>query len=131
VIVGIGTDMVEVSRVARLLERYGDRFLERVYTEGEARYALSAARPAERLAGRFAVKEAVLKALGTGKALGILWRDVETVRGRGGAPEARLHGEAKGWLARRGGDRVHVSITHDGGKALAFVVIEGEGGRNR
>jgi holo-[acyl-carrier protein] synthase len=127
VIVGIGTDMVEVSRVASLLDRHGERFLARVFTEEEGRYALSGRRPAERLSGRFAVKEAVLKALGTGKAVGILWKDVETVRGRGGAPEVRLHGEAAAWLARRGGGKVHVTITHDGGKALAFVVIEGSG----
>jgi holo-[acyl-carrier protein] synthase len=83
---------------------------------------------AERLAGRFAVKEAFLKALGTGKSQGILWRDVETVRGPMGKPVVRLHGQAVRWMRYRGGGTVHVSITHDGGKAVAFVILEKGGG---
>jgi holo-[acyl-carrier protein] synthase len=127
-IVGTGIDIVEISRVRSMLDRYGDRFVERVFTESESGYAFSSAiLSAERFAGRFAVKEAVLKALGTGKSQGILWRDVETVRAPSGKPEVRLHGEAASWLARIGGDRVHATITHDGGKAVAFVVIESRG----
>ena len=127
-IAGIGVDIVDVSRVASLLERYGDRFLRRVFTDQEVRYALGSANRAERLAGRFAVKEAVMKALGTGKSQGILWRDVETARGAMGRPVVRLHGQAVRWLRQRGGERVHVSITHDGGKAVAFVILEAAGG---
>src|SRR5512139_215581 len=127
-IAGIGVDIVDVSRVAKLLERYGDRFLRRVFTDPEAKYAMGGANRAERLAGRFAMKEAVMKALGTGKSQGILWRDVETVRGPMGRPVVRLHGQAVRWLRYRGGGNVHASITHDGGKAVAFVILERGGG---
>jgi holo-[acyl-carrier protein] synthase len=129
VIAGIGVDIVDVSRVAKLVERYGDRFLRRVFTDSEAAYAAGSGNPAERLAGRFAVKEAVMKALGTGKTQGILWRDVETVRGTFGKPVVHLHGQAVQWMKNRGADTLHVSITHDGGKAMAFVIIEKSGDR--
>ena len=127
-IAGIGVDIVDVARIQALLDRHGERFLRRVYTEAETAYAMGAANKAERLAGRFAVKEAVMKALGTGKSQGILWRDVETIRGRLGRPEVRLHGQAVKWLKIRGWNAVHVSITHDGGRAVAFVIIEKAGG---
>ncbi|UCD46679.1 MAG: holo-ACP synthase [Deltaproteobacteria bacterium] len=123
-IVGIGVDIVEVGRVKELLARYRDRFVRRVFTEAEARYAGRSVREAERLAGRFAAKEAVLKAFGTGKSHGILWRDVETVRGAMGKPEVKLYGKALNYMKELGGSRIHVSITHDGGKAVAFVIIE-------
>jgi holo-[acyl-carrier protein] synthase len=123
-IAGIGVDIVEVGRVRDLLTRYRDRFVRRVFTDAEARYAGGSVREAERLAGRFAVKEAVLKAFGTGKSQGMLWRDVETVRGPMGRPEVILHGKALKYMKKMNGDRIHVSITHDGGKAVAFVIIE-------
>ncbi|HEX8043550.1 holo-ACP synthase [Candidatus Deferrimicrobium sp.] len=127
-IAGIGVDIVDVARIQGLLDRYGERFLRRVYTEAETAYAMNAANKAERLAGRFAVKESVMKALGTGKSQGILWRDVETVRGRFGKPEVHLHGQAVKWFKLRGDGVVHVSITHDGGKAMALVILEKAGG---
>jgi len=127
-IAGIGVDIVDIPRIQALLDRYGERFLDRVYTEAETAYAMLGANKAERLAGRFAVKEAVMKALGTGKSLGILWRDIETLRARSGKPEVRLHGQAVKWAKLRGGGAVHVSITHDGGKAMAFVILEKAGG---
>jgi holo-[acyl-carrier protein] synthase len=127
-ILGIGVDIVEVGRVRKLLDRFGARFLSRVFTEGESRYAMESANPAERLAGRFAVKEAVLKAFGTGKSQGILWRDVETVRGPMGRPVVHLHGQAVRWAKRKGGGTIHVSIAHDGGKAIGFVILERAGG---
>lgn len=127
-IAGIGVDIVDIARIQALLDRHGERFLRRVYTEAETAYALSGAHKAERLAGRFAVKEAVMKALGTGKSRGILWRDVETLRGRSGKPEVHLHGQAVTLAKSRGGGPVHVSITHDGGKAVAFVILEKAGG---
>jgi len=126
-IVGIGTDIVDIERVSRLLERYKERFVRRVFTEAEEQYANRSVKPAERLAGRFAVKEAVMKAFGTGKSNGILWRDVETVRGRMGRPEVKLYGNAVKCLKLLNADTVHVSITHDGGKAVAFVIIERAG----
>ena len=127
-IAGIGVDIVDIARIQALLDRYGERFLRRVYTEAETAYAMSGANRAERLAGRFAVKEAVMKALGTGKSQGILWKDVETVRHRTGKPEIRLYGQAVKWAKLRGGGAAHVSITHDGGKAVAFVILEKAGG---
>ena len=125
---GIGVDIVDISRIQALLDRYGVRFLERVYTKAEVEYAMNGANKAERLAGRFAVKEAVMKALGTGKSQGILWRDVETLRGRLGKPTVHLHGQAVKWVKLRGYGVVHASITHDGGKAMAFVILEKSGG---
>jgi len=127
-IAGIGVDIVDIARIQALLDRYGERFLARVYTKAETTYAMRGANKAERLAGRFAVKEAVMKALGTGKSQGILWRDVETVRARSGKPEVHLHGQAVKWAQTRCGGAVHVSITHDGGKAVAFVILEKAGG---
>jgi holo-[acyl-carrier protein] synthase len=126
-IAGIGVDIVDIGRIQALLDRYGERFLGRVYTEAEAEYAMKSVNKAERLAGRFAVKEAVMKALGTGKSQGILWRDIETLRGRMGKPEVHLHGQAVKWAKSRGGGALHASITHDGGKAVAFVILEKAG----
>lgn len=126
-IAGIGIDVVEIERVGALLSRYGDRFVRRVFTDAEAAYARRSVRPAERLAGRFAVKEAVMKAFGTGKSQGILWRDVETLRGPMGRPEVILHGQASNHMKKMNGNVVHVSITHDGGRAMAFVIIETAG----
>ncbi len=108
-IAGIGVDIVDIARIQALLDRYGERFLRRVYTEAETAYAMSGANKAERLAGRFAVKEAMMKALGTGKSQGILWRDVETVRGRFGkarGPSARAGGEMGEVAGRRRGARL-------------------------
>jgi holo-[acyl-carrier protein] synthase len=127
-IAGIGVDIVDIARIQALLDRYGERFLRRVYTDAEKAYAMDGANRAERLAGRFAVKEALMKALGTGKSQGILWRDVETLRARSGKPEVHLHGQAVRWAKLQGGGPVHVSITHDGGKAVAFVILEKAGG---
>lgn len=127
-IAGIGIDIVDIGRVERLLARYGDRFTARVFTDAEAEYAGKSVRPAERLAGRFAVKEAVLKAFGTGKSGGILWRDVETVRGPMGRPHVNLYGLASNYMNKLKGEVIHVTITHDAGKAVAFVIIETAGG---
>ena len=127
-ILGIGVDIVDVSRMKNLLDRYGIRFLSRVFTENESRYAMESANPPERLAGRFAVKEAVLKALGTGKTGGILWQDIETLRGPVGKPVVHLHGQAVRWVKWKGGGPIHVSLSHDAGKAIAFVIIESAGG---
>lgn len=123
---GVGVDTVEIDRVEELVERYGDRFLCRVFTEGEREYAqLSTPKQSERLAGRFAVKEAMMKVLGTGKSSGILWKDVETLRGSRGEPQLILHGRAREYADRLGIERLHVSISHDGKMALAFVIAEG------
>ena len=126
-IVGIGVDIVDVARVEDILGRYQDRFVRRVFTDAEQGYARKSVRMAERLAGRFAMKEAVLKALGTGKSQGILWRDVETIRGAMGRPEVKLYGNALKYMKKMNGGTIFASITHDGGKAVAFVIIEAKG----
>jgi len=125
VIRGVGSDLVEVSRIARALERHGERFLRRVFTPAEA-WGAGGILPAESLAARFAAKEAVLKALGTGWAWGARWTDVEVLGGRGGPPAARLHGAAHQRALALGVRWVHLSLTHDAGLALAFAVLEGE-----
>lgn len=127
-IVGIGLDAARVDRFERLVARYGERFLRRVYTEEERRAAGAGPERYRRLAARFAAKEAALKALGTGLAAGIRWRDVEVVRSPGRPPTLRLHGSAAEVARRRGARRFHVSLSHDGPYALAVVVAEGDAG---
>ena len=113
----VGIDLVRVSRVAESLEQFGERFLRRIYTEGEIAYATAApALTAERLAVRFAAKEATLKALGlAGRGVG--WRDIEVTSGDAG-PELRLHGAA----ASAGAGELAVSLSHEGDFATAIVV---------
>ena len=124
-VIGIGIDLVEVARIARLLARHGERAVARICNEGEAdvrRVALD-----QHVAGLFAAKEAVLKALGTGWAQGTAFRQVEVVRSEGGAPGVRLHDVAAARAAALGVGRIHLSITHDGGYAAAVAVLEGGG----
>ena len=118
-----GIDLVEVSRIERMLADHGDRFLERVFTAHERGDCdATPARRAERLAARFAVKEAALKALGTGWRSGIAWTDVETRLEPSGAPVLRLHGRAREIAAEQGLVRWMVSISHAGGLATASVI---------
>ncbi len=121
-VISIGTDLVSIQRIDHLLLTYGDRFLERVYTPAEVRESCGSP---SYLAGRFAVKEAVLKAIGTGLSEGIRWQDVETTRTSPGAPLVRLQGRAKDRMQSLGGDRVLVSISHEREMAMAFVLITG------
>src|SRR5687768_13787420 len=93
-VVGLGLDLVEVSRIRALLEKSGDRFKERVFTATEVRYCDSCADGAMHYAARFAAKEAVAKALGTGFTNGVTWQDIEVLRSEGGVPSVRLHGSA-------------------------------------
>ena len=123
-ILGIGIDLVEVSRVAALVERHGGRALRRIFTPAEAAYCGAAGRPAESFAARFAAKEAFLKALGTGWAQGIGWTDVEVVSQESGAPTLRVAGEARRRLEAMGATRTHLSLTHTGTTAGAFVILE-------
>jgi holo-[acyl-carrier protein] synthase len=124
-IIGLGFDATDIPRVADLLARYGDRFLRRLFTEREIAYCMRRRKPAQHLAGRFAAKEAAMKALGTGRSRGVLWKDIEVVRG-GGPPRLELHGGA----ARRA-SAIHatgslVSITHSDSLAMAQVLLMGE-----
>ncbi len=122
-VLGLGVDLAEVARVAAAWRRHGPRFLKRVFTAGEVAEASMRARPEEHLAGRFAAKEAVMKALGTGwGGKGVGFREVE-VRARGGAPEAALTGAAAKRAREIGGKKVLVSISHTGGLAVAAAVL--------
>jgi holo-[acyl-carrier protein] synthase len=122
-IVGIGLDLVDLDRLGRTLDRHGEAFVRRVCRDGEARSGSGAARVAH-VGGLFAAKEAAMKALGTGWAAGVGFRQVEVVRGASGAPALRLHGEAERRARALGVARTHLSISHDGRSAAAVVVLE-------
>jgi holo-[acyl-carrier protein] synthase len=121
-IIGLGFDATEIARIAEMLVRYGDRFVQRIFTAGEIAYASRRKVPAIHYAGRFAAKEAAMKALGTGHSLGVLWRDVEVVR-HGGPPQLQLHGGAARHFSAIGGRRSLVTITHTDALAMAQVLI--------
>lgn len=121
-IAGVGIDIVEVRRIRDAAERWGERFLNRVFTNGEIKYCLGERRGYGSLAGRFAVKEAVFKALGTGWAGGVTWKDIEVVRSPDGRPEANLSGAA---LRIACGARMLVSISHTRDHAVAIAVMQG------
>lgn len=123
-ILGIGIDLVDIERFVRFHQRFGARGLRRLFTAGEIDYCLGHAATPSSLAARFAAKEAFYKALGTGKADGGLWTDVEVVRLRNGAPALRLHGRAARNARERGARRLHLSLTHGATIAVAQVVLE-------
>lgn len=123
-IVAIGIDLVEVSRLEEVFARRGDRFRARVFTEGEINYCESLASRFASYAARFAAKEAVMKALGTGWSEGVGWKDIEVVSEPGGAPAIKLHKRALDRMREIGATRVHVSLTHSGNLAVAQVVLE-------
>ena len=124
-IIGIGIDATDLPRVADLLERHGERFLHRVFTDGEISYCTKRRDPVPHLAGRFAVKEAAMKALGTGHSRGVLWKDIEVVRG-GGPPRLQLHGGAARRAESMGVKRSLVTITHSQALAFAQVLLIGD-----
>src|SRR6185437_14059863 len=109
-VLGIGTDLAEVGRIRESIERFGPRFLDRIYTEGERSYALSKANSAERFAARFAAKEAGMKAIGTGWNLGVTWKDFEVVNEPWGRPTLRLSGVASKVAERLGMRRTSISL---------------------
>lgn len=123
-ILGLGLDATDIHRIAATIERYGERFVRRVFTDREAEYCTRRKVPAIHFAGRFAAKEATMKALGTGHSHGVLWRDVEVVR-RGGPPQLELHGGAARRFDAMGGLSSLVTITHSDALALAQVIILG------
>lgn len=125
VILGLGLDVEEVTRVAQLLERYGDRFLGRIFTDAEAAYSRRRRFPAQHLTGRFAAKEAAMKALGTGHSQGVLWRDIEVVRVTG-PPHLKFHGAAGRCFESMGAHRSLLTITHTRSLALAQVLLLAE-----
>jgi len=123
-IVGTGIDIAEVPRIAEAIERYGDRFLNRIFTEGERRYCDSKANRMERYAARFAAKEAAMKALGTGWNHGVRWRDVEVSRQPGGRPTIAFHGKAAEVATKLGAAHVSLSLSHTEEQAIAHVILE-------
>ncbi|HZT76860.1 MAG TPA: holo-ACP synthase [Vicinamibacterales bacterium] len=124
-ILGLGLDATDIERVADTIRRYGDRFVQRIFTPGEIEYCTRRRDPAIHFAGRFAAKEAAMKALGTGHSHGVLWRDVEVVR-RGGPPQLALHGGAGRRFTAIGGRKSLLTITHAEQLALAEVMILGD-----
>jgi holo-[acyl-carrier protein] synthase len=123
-IIGLGLDATEIDRIADMIERHGDRFLQRVFTEGEIAYCMRRRVPSIHFAGRFAAKEAAMKALGTGHSRGVLWRGVEVIR-RGGPPQLQLHGGAATRFSAMGGGSSLLTITHTDTLAFAQVLILG------
>ena len=123
-IVGIGIDLVEISRIRAIHQRHPQRFVERILTPAERQYVLRHADPSARLAGRWAVKEAALKALGTGLSNGIRWQDVEVLPDGRGKPIMTLHGNARNRAAELGATLFHCTITHAQDMAMAQVILE-------
>lgn len=124
-ILGIGSDIVECLRIAQLIERHGELFVGRVYTDAEIEYCRARKAATQHYAGRWAAKEAVLKALGTGLRRGISWRDIEIANDPRGAPDVVLHGGAKELLGRNGIQWIHVTISHCRSHAVAYAIAEG------
>ena len=124
-IIGTGVDIAEVARIRDSIERLGDRFLHRVFTEGEINYCQRRANRFESYAARFAAKEAGMKALGTGWSHGVRWRDIEVVRAKGQRPTIQFHGAAAAIAAKIGTKNIALSITHTSEQALAHVILEG------
>lgn len=124
-IIGIGTDITECLRIANMIERHGELFICRVYTEQEIAYCSTRKAATQHYAGRWAAKEAVLKALGTGWRRGISWRDVEVCSLPSGAPTINLHAGARDVAENQRIARVHISISHARSHAIAYAIAEG------
>ena len=122
-IVGIGLDLVKIARIQALAERWQDRFLHRIYTEAECRACLQRASPYASLAGRFAAKEAILKALGTGLSEGLSWRDIQILNDARGRPVVSLQGKADVLVRSAGVTHIHVSLSHDSDYAVAQAIL--------
>src|SRR5213595_3199645 len=123
-IVGTGIDIAEVPRIRETIARHGERFLKRVFTEGEIQYCESKANRVERYAARFAAKEAGMKAIGTGWRHGVTWKDFEVVNERSGRPILVLHGVAREIADRMGVESISISLTHTAEMAYAIVILE-------
>ena len=123
-IIGVGLDATEIERVANMIERYGDRFLRRVFTDGEIAYCTAKRDFASSYAARFAAKEAAMKALGTGHSRGVYWTGIEVVR-RHGPPQLRFHGGAHDRFRALGASDALVTLTHSRDLAIAHVLLLG------
>ena len=123
-ITGIGIDVVQNERIQNSIQRFAERFLHRIYTDREIEYCSKCANPEIHYAARFAAKEAAFKALGTGWAAGVKWKDIEIERLPSGKPELHLYGEALAHATSQGAKRFYVSLTHDQLVSCAVVVLE-------
>jgi len=128
-IYGIGIDLVEISRMEQVMQRWGARFIHRVFTRKEAAFCSGRAFPASAFALRFAAKEAFSKAMGTGMRKGVRWRDIEVTSLPGGKPNLMLHGLSRALCREVDVSHVHVSLTDEGAYAAAVVVLECAAGR--
>jgi holo-[acyl-carrier protein] synthase len=126
-ILGTGIDLAEVPRIRAAVERYGRRFIERVFTAKEIAYVERKANKYERYAARFAAKEAGMKAIGTGWRRGVRWQDFEVTNLASGRPTLAFHGVAGKFAQRMGVEKVHLSLTHTEQYGQAFVILEGTG----
>ncbi len=123
-VIGIGVDLVECARIQHSLDRFGDRFLHRVFTEGEIAYSQSMKFPARHLAARFAAKEAISKAFGTGIGKAMGWKDIDVHKKPSGEPFVVLEGGAKQLAADRGVTKVWITLSHTDNHAMAVIVLE-------
>lgn len=123
-IVGTGIDLCEVDRIREAIERYGRRFIERIFTPGEIAYVERKQNRFERYAARFAAKEAGMKAIGTGWKKGVRWQDFEVANLPGGKPTLKLHGEAARHAERLGVTNIALSLTHTARDGMAYVILE-------
>lgn len=127
-IVAIGIDLIEIARIEEVLARRGERFRKRVFTEAEVAYCEQRASKMASYAARFAAKEAAMKALGTGWAEGVAWREIEIVSATNGSPSIQLHGRALERMRELGATRAHLSLTHTNHLAMAEVILVRESG---
>jgi holo-[acyl-carrier protein] synthase len=123
-VLGLGTDLIETRRVQESIDRFGERFLERIFTAGEIAYCSRKKNSAESFAARFAAKEAGAKALGTGISRGVSWKEFEVKRQASGKPSLHLSGRAEELAGAMGAKRVQLSLTHSRELAMAVVVLE-------
>jgi holo-[acyl-carrier protein] synthase len=121
-IIGLGIDATDIPRIRATMDRYGERFIRRIFTENEIAYCMRRRDPAIHFAGRFAAKEAAMKALGTGHTQQVLWKDVEVIR-RGGPPQLHFHGGAARRFAKLNAQSSLLTITHSDALALAQVLL--------
>ena len=124
-ILGVGIDLIEVARIASSFEKFGERFANRILLPDEIAYCLSHRKPAPFLAARFAAKEAISKAFGTGIGAALGWQDLEIRRKESGEPFVVLHGKGRDLFEARGAKSLHISLTHTENYAAATAILEG------
>ncbi len=127
-IIGLGIDLIELGRLRKTVKRFGERFLKRIYSEEEIAYCYRKVDPVPSLAGRFAVKEAAMKALGTGFSQGVFFKDIQVTRNPGQAPTLRFEGGARRRAEKIGVLTATISITHERDMGAAVVILEGKEG---